>query len=241
MSTALEVFDRLFADHLDEIKAHPAATAKPRISVIDYPCELSFRTLDDVSSDFSKTVEGPKSREMLDHVRKACNEMDMKSTCFAHVRGDYYDLPLEERQRILSAPGKECLCKSLIMENMQCTKTDCSDPNNSRYYCIIVQYIASINTQKIDNFVRSLTGGSRSHYHFRMASTERAFELSGFEHNAITPVGMRCGKIPIIMAKGLLDIPSNFFWLGGGQVDLKLGFQVDEFVEKFKPFVVDIY
>ena len=200
-----------------------------------------MRTLDDVMADVGKTVEGDKARATLDRVRLACKELGFESAAFAHVRSDYYSLGLAERQRIQSAPSVECLCKSLILENTSCTEAGCDDPRNSRFYCIVVQYVASVNSQKIFNFVRELSHGPRKAYHFRMASSERALELSGFEHNAVSPVGMACGLMPIILAREITQLPDDWFWLGGGQVDLKLGFRVSEFVRRFKPFVADIY
>ena len=200
-----------------------------------------MRTLDDVMADVGKTVEGDKARATLDRVRQACRELGFESAAFAHVRSDYYSLGLAERQRILGAPCVECLCKSLILENTSCTEPGCADPRNSRFYCIVVQYVAAVNSQKIFNFVRELSHGPRKAYHFRMASSERALELSGFEHNAVSPVGMACGLMPIILARDITLLPDDWFWLGGGQVDLKLGFRVSEFVQRFKPFVADIY
>lgn len=200
-----------------------------------------MRTIDDVMSDVGKTLEGEKARATLDHVRAACRALGLRSAAFAHVRGDYYELGLAERQRLLAAPSVECLCKSLILENTACTASDCADPHNSRYYCIVVQYVAAINSQKIFNFVRELSHGPRKAYHFHMASGARALELSGFEHNAISPVGMACGRMPIILAREITRLPHDWFWLGGGQVDLKLGFRVSEFVDRFQPFIADIY
>jgi len=235
---ALDVFNKEFADILSQL---PATPVTPELVVPELPCEHGMRTVDDVLADFGKTIEGPKARATLDHVRKACADLGFKSAAFSHVRSDYYDLSLAERQRLLCAPSVECLCKSLILENKGCKEADCSDPLNSRYYCIVVQYVASINSQKIFNFVRELSHGPRKAYHFRMASSERAFELSGFEHNAISPVGMSCGLMPIIMAREITQLKEDWFWLGGGQVDLKLGFRVSEFIQRFKPFIADIY
>lgn len=203
--------------------------------------EHGMRTVDDVMSDVGKTLEGEKARATLDHVRAACRALGFRSAAFAHVRGDYYELGLAERQRLLAAPSVECLCKSLILENTACAASDCVDPRNSRYYCIVVQYVAAINSQKIFNFVRELSHGPRKAYHFHMASGARALELSGFEHNAISPVGMACGRMPIILAREITRLPHDWFWLGGGQVDLKLGFRVSEFVDRFQPFIADIY
>ena len=59
--------------------------------------------------------------------------------------------------------------------------------------------------------------------------------------HAIAPFGFANGNLPIIMAKDIADLSPDWFWLGGGSVDLKLGFKVSEFVQKLNPFIVDIY
>ena len=41
------------------------------------------------------------------------------------------------------------MCKSMVMENTACENKDCSDPTNSRYYCVVVQYVAKFNAEKL--------------------------------------------------------------------------------------------
>lgn len=213
------------------------------INVVRRPCELSFREIDDVLAEVEKETEGEVASMTLKRVRDQCEKVNLTSACFVKVPARYYDLELEERRRIIGAPKVECLCKSLILENTECTTSDCSDPRNSRFFCIIIQYVASLSSQKVFKFVRSLSpGGSRSEFHFRMADSETAFRLTGFEHNAISPIGMAAGiTMPIILAKGIADLSIDWIWVGGGQIDLKLGFKVSEFIEKLKPFIADIY
>lgn len=216
------------------------------IIIYYFNIELSLRVLDDVASEFGKDVEGEKAFKTLAKVRNHCQELGFKSACFVKVQGDYYDLSLEARMGLLCAPNVDCLCKSLILENTECTAGDCSDKYNSRFYCIIVQYVGKINSNKIFKFVRSLaerTGGvaNKKDYHFKMADSQEALRLTGFEHNAISPLGMATGLMPIILAKNIAEMRPDWFWLGGGQVDLKLGFKVSEFIERLDPFIADIY
>jgi hypothetical protein len=63
------------------------------------------------------------------------------------VSGDYYDQPLEFRRDCLQAASVDHLCKSIIMEN---TKAHSSvqgwdNPNNSKYYVVIVQVGGSVS------------------------------------------------------------------------------------------------
>jgi hypothetical protein len=48
------------------------------------------------------------------------------------------------------------------------------DPLNSKYYCVITQYIATINTAKMVDNVRELTNNaiSKKKYNFRLTSPE---------------------------------------------------------------------
>jgi len=161
---ATKVFDELFPEVAWQSGRHTLVNAAPQL------CEVSFRTLDDVLAELHKARDGEKELAVLLRVRAHCEQLGLRSACFAHVPDDYYERPLEERRRLLAAPRVECLCKSLILENVACTAVDCSDPRNSRFFCVCIQYIAQLNSQKVFKFVRSLSSGARNDFHFRMAS-----------------------------------------------------------------------
>ena len=63
--------------------------------------------------------------------------------------------------------------------------------------------------------------------------------MSGFEHNAVTPLGLAT-PMPIIVHSAIAKLPGGHFWLGGGEVDLKLRFDTAVFLEHFKPVVADV-
>ena len=48
-------------------------------------------------------------------------------------------------------------------------------------------------------------------------------------------------KIPIVLADDITRLPGDFCWIGGGEVDVKLGFNVREFVARCAPMVTDLY
>jgi len=50
------------------------------------------------------------------------------------VPSDYYDKPLEYRRDCLGASTIHYLCKSMIVENIECTEKDCHDKFNSKFY-----------------------------------------------------------------------------------------------------------
>jgi prolyl-tRNA editing enzyme YbaK/EbsC (Cys-tRNA(Pro) deacylase) len=203
-------------------------------------CETSFRTIDDVLADLWKAAESPAASQTLARVRAACAELGFTSACFVRVPGDYYDLALDRRRELIGAPSVACLCKSLILENTACDTAD------GRYYCVVVQYVAALSSHKLFRFVRenllqkATSSASRSDVHFRMADAETALRLTGFEHNAISPIGMTA-RMPVIIAKQIAELVPDWFWLGGGQVDLKLGFKVSEFISRLGAHVADIY
>ena len=70
-----------------------------------------------------------------------------------------------------------------------------------------------------------------------------SMRLTGFVHNAVSPVGMATPEMPIVLshriqALGVSD-GAGFMWFGGGEPDLKLGMPVAAFVLAYSPFVCD--
>lgn len=59
---------------------------------------------------------------------------------FFTTPSNYYDWTLEERAAFLGGDVSQ-LCKSIIFENIACDHNNCDDPTNSRFYCVIVQYV----------------------------------------------------------------------------------------------------
>eukprot|EP00026_Physarum_polycephalum_P016377 Phypoly_transcript_17266.p1 GENE.Phypoly_transcript_17266~~Phypoly_transcript_17266.p1 ORF type:complete len:223 (+),score=16.97 Phypoly_transcript_17266:127-795(+) len=165
-----------------------------------------------------------------------CEQLGLSSVSFVRAPSDYYEWQLQDRQKYIGAPSTHHLCKSIILENTECTEKDCSDPENSRFYCIIIQYTARLSSQKLFKYVRTLKQNQipLKNYHFQLANDSE--NLTGFEHNAVCPVGMRT-PIPIIISNKILtvDFP-KYIWLGGGEVDVKMGINVKE-LSKMAPHV----
>jgi hypothetical protein len=65
----------------------------------------------------------------------------MFACSFVRVPSDYYGQPLQFRQQCLQAASVNHLCKSIIMENTKAHPSvkGWDDPNNSKYYVVIVQ------------------------------------------------------------------------------------------------------
>ena len=114
------------------------------------------------------------------------------------------------------------MCKSMVMENTVCEHTDCSDPTNSRYYVVVVQYVAKFNSDKLRKAVQELRPEasrlSKRSFNFRLAPEDVSNKLTGFTHNAVTPFGMQT-KLPVILASAIDKVEPRFIWMGAGDVD----------------------
>lgn len=159
---------------------------------------------------------------------------------FKEAPADYYDRPLEVRRDILGAASIHHLCKSIVLVNTQAQShvTDCSDRNNSKYYIVVVQYTARFNAEMVKNFLYSLNNGKvpKKKINLRLAPEEISANLTGYGHNAVTCIGLKT-DIPIILDEAITKLAPDFFWLGGGEVDLKWGIRTSEFIRLVNPFI----
>ncbi|XP_078154013.1 ybaK/aminoacyl-tRNA synthetase-associated domain-containing protein isoform X3 [Carex rostrata] len=131
------------------------------------------------------------------------------------VPSDYYDQSLEYRRQILAASRIEQLCKTIVM------------------------YMARLNAESIKNFLYALNDKKvpKKRFNMRLAPEDESLKLTGFIHNAVTCIGMRT-DIPVIIDEAITKLEEDYFWLGGGDVDLKLGMKTSQFLTAFRPFVV---
>ncbi|XVF52637.1 hypothetical protein PTKIN_Ptkin05aG0034300 [Pterospermum kingtungense] len=119
----------------------------------------------------------------------------VKDFLFKRVPSDYYDWPLESRRDVLGAASVHHLCKSIVLVNTQAQSNviDCSDRNNSKYYVVVVQYTARFNAETVKNFLYAINNGkiSKKKFNLRLAPDETSIKLTGYEHNAVTCIGMQ--------------------------------------------------
>ncbi|KAL8153785.1 hypothetical protein V2J09_011545 [Rumex salicifolius] len=159
---------------------------------------------------------------------------------FKLAPSDYYDRPLEARRDIVGAASIHHLCKSIVLVNTQAQShvIDCSDRNNSKYYIVVVQYTARFNAEMVKNFLYSINNGKvpKKKINLRLAPEEISANLTGYGHNAVTCIGMKT-NIPVILDEAITKLSPNFFWLGGGEVDLKMGIQTSDFIRLVDPFI----
>ncbi|RUS25805.1 YbaK/aminoacyl-tRNA synthetase-associated domain-containing protein [Jimgerdemannia flammicorona] len=115
------------------------------------------------------------------------------------------------------------------------------NPLNSKYYCVIVQYVASINTQKLMNYVRALNNNliSRKNYNMRLTSPENSLALTGFDYGGVSPIGMK-QPVPVILSEAIVELQPPVFFLGAGHVDWKIAMPIDDFLKATKCFMADL-
>jgi prolyl-tRNA editing enzyme YbaK/EbsC (Cys-tRNA(Pro) deacylase) len=163
---------------------------------------------------------------------------------FVRAPSEYYEQPLEFRMEVCKASSIHHLCKALIMVNTRAAE-NCqgwSDPTFSQYYLVIIQYSKGrIHTDKLNKFIHGLAAGrcGKSQVNMRLCREEVSNELSGFEHNAVSPIGLK-ERLPMVISDKILKLEPDFFFLGAGEVDLKVGLRARDFVEVYKPFVCDL-
>lgn len=213
----------------------------PRISKLEQTI-LSVDD-DDVSSSAAVPASTPHTtiRDTEARLSNILRSNGVNDFQFTKVPSDYYDWPLESRRDVLAAASIHHLCKSIVLVNTQAQSSvvDCSDRNNSKYYVVVVQYTARFNAEAVKNFLYTLNNGKipKKKFNLRLAPEETSMNLTGYEHNAVTCIGMKT-DIPVILDEAITKLSPDFFWLGGGETDLKWGIKTSEFIKFVKPFIV---
>jgi prolyl-tRNA editing enzyme YbaK/EbsC (Cys-tRNA(Pro) deacylase) len=110
-----------------------------------------------------------------------------------------------------------------------------SNPFNARYYLVIIQYTARFNNEKMCSHLYRLNECKvpKKYFNMRLCPEAMSDALSGFGHNGVSPVGLR-ERLPIVMSHRILNLKPDFFFCGGGEVDLKLGVPAAAFVEAYR-------
>jgi hypothetical protein len=155
------------------------------------------------------------------------------------VPSDYYERDsLEYRRDCIGAQSIEQLCKCVLFE-----VKDAPDPLK-KFICVVVQYIDRISQPKLLDVCGRLLGVKVSDV--SLAKEEDASGLSGSLYNGMTPVLMRPRKgfekfsVGLVLSRRIAGLDPRFFWLGGGEVDVKFGVSTVAFVARFKPYIFDI-
>jgi len=163
-------------------------------------------------------------------------ELGLSSARFCRTPQDYYEHELEWRREVLGACSTAALCKSMIMENTRLSGVSAAEAAGLGRYkrvCVVLQYDGpKLDKHKLTDVVRGLEGrhaAAKRQYSLRMVSGEESLALSGFEHNAVTPLGMAT-PMPLLVSERLRGLADGTAWLGGGEPDLKLRVDIRQFV-----------
>mmetsp|Transcript_37288 Transcript_37288/g.81088 ORF Transcript_37288/g.81088 Transcript_37288/m.81088 type:complete len:290 (-) Transcript_37288:12-881(-) len=206
-----------------------AATPTPNATTT----AASSAPLQELSDDSIQAVEKAMAAKAQD--------LGLTSAQFKAVDPCYYDQELEWRRDVLGANSVDELCKSVIMENTKLAPD--AEPGRLRCVLVVVQYVAKLNKERLIKAVqaieasRNLPALGKKQYNMRLLEGETCAKMTGFEHNAVTPLGL---DIPIVLSDKIAELPSGHFWLGGGHVDLKLRLDVKEVTEKLNAVVADV-
>ncbi|KAI8619109.1 hypothetical protein BC830DRAFT_1165633 [Chytriomyces sp. MP71] len=152
-------------------------------------------------------------------------------TRFFHVESDYYSWSLERRMLRMCAPSIHHLCKTLFFENTRYEEKEGHD--------LLVQYTGKLNSQKLTNYVRGLSNGTKKGFNLRVASEAESDSFTGYKTGGVTPLGM-ARKVPVILCEAITRLQPCVFWMGAGHLDWKVAVPVDAFVRGTGCFVVDL-
>ena len=147
---------------------------------------------------------------------------------FMRVPSCYYDEPLEFRRECVGGASVDHMCKTIVMENTKCVNDDTADRANSRWYLVVVQYTAKLNQQKLQKYLHELNNRDgrkcgKKNFHMRLAKEEDSERLTGYVKGAVCPFGCVDAKMPVIFSDKITRLAPDTFWLGAGEVDLKIG------------------
>jgi prolyl-tRNA editing enzyme YbaK/EbsC (Cys-tRNA(Pro) deacylase) len=194
-----------------------------------------------------KRFQCPPSVETVDEsMRRARLHVESVPCCSAvwkFVPEPYYSWELPQRAVALGAPSIHYLCKSLLMDNKKVPADQPHDPTNPKFVLVVLQYAAAMDNLKLVSAVRALRpvqdrldGGQ---FDFRIASEQDNSTMTGYEHNSVTPFGLlQQDTVPILLSSAVADL--GFFWMGGGNVHLKLGMAVTDFIRALNPIVASV-
>jgi prolyl-tRNA editing enzyme YbaK/EbsC (Cys-tRNA(Pro) deacylase) len=154
---------------------------------------------------------------------------------------DYYKLNLEQRKVVLGAHEIDVLCKTIVLENTYFDEKYESE-YYQRHYMAIVQYTQELHAEKMAKAIKNYQNENSQHklsnkyFHFRLA--ENAFDMTGYRFNCITPYLSKSEKLKILIPKNLIDIYPQYFWIGGGEIELKVGMSLEDFIKLYNNRII---
>ena len=78
---------------------------------------------------------------------------------------------------------------------------------------------------------------AKKRFNFRLAQEDMSDQLTGFSHNSVSPFGL-VSKIPVVLCQRIVTtVNPRYIYLGGGDVDLKLGISIQDFISALNPII----
>lgn len=138
----------------------------------------------------------------------------------------------------------------------------------SEHFLVVVQYDnARFDAERLKKELVARADGfaPAKAFNLRLAKDGVAEAMTGFVPGAVTPVGALCGllgsrgqvvlpgarrgegersegeratEIPVVLSSRVARLPE--FWMGGGEVDLKLCLSTEDFIRAYDPLVADV-
>ena len=104
-----------------------------------------------------------------------------------------------------------------------------------------MQYAKRFSADKLKSWLYERNGGriARKRFSVRLAEPADSERLTGYKTGGVSPVGVAT-PLPIILSHSIARLQPGLFWVGAGDVDLKLGVRTADFVRAYAPAVVDV-
>ncbi|KAJ2660432.1 hypothetical protein IW148_003797 [Coemansia sp. RSA 1199] len=182
--------------------------------------------------------------EVVTRVYNGLRALNIQHARIYHVDPSYYSWPLYERALCMQVPSPAHLCKLVVLENKHWRtplETQQAHWANAQYYAVLVQYVHTIDTKALAEYVRSLDGNkvARKHFKFRLADPHVSKELTGYDKNGVSPIAMT-HDVPVIMSSNITQLQPPVFWLGAGHVDYKLALPIQTFIDATQCLVAPV-
>lgn len=173
----------------------------------------------------------------VQRVRAAALAAGLLGAALYRVPPGYYSTPLAARARTLRCPADR-LCKTLVLENVALPAAAAprtEDPlGRQRFIAVVLQYTTRLDVPALERALRAAHGAPGD---LKLRAAERAPELTGFAHNAVSPLGSAT-PLPLVVTKPVAALP--FVWLGGGAEDVKLRVCAGQLVRSSGAVVLDV-
>jgi hypothetical protein len=187
---------------------------------------------------------------------------------FYRVRASYYDESLEARRDMLGLPSTTHLFKAVVMENTarraQDETTGRTHLANPRFVAVLTSYTEKLHKESLARALREVhvavtqranteaaaTGSAEpprpflpnKAFNLRLAEESVAVGLTGYTHNAMTPLGLAASpdELVLLLSDTALRLQGGSVAFGGGEIDVKWRTSVREFVQIMKPMVARV-